>query len=80
MSARARPHLRGCLFCVHVPLHVSIAASLLGGSMGCGAGEKEAARKVLDAKGFPSENYAGSSFSLGGGTAEEVLAKRYDAA
>lgn len=48
--------------------------------MGCGAGEKEAARKVLDAKGFPSENYAGSSFSLGGGTAEEVLAKRYDAA
>lgn len=32
---------------------------------------------MLEARGFPKEQYAGSeSFSLGGGTAEEVLAKR----
>lgn len=39
--------------------------------------EKEAARKMLEARGFPKQAYAHSeSFSLGGGTAEELLAKR----
>lgn len=73
--------VRMCGYAIRMLLHRHACMCMIGVSLRIelpgGSGEKEVARKMLEAKGFPKEHYAqAESFSLGGGSAEALLAKQ----